>query len=74
MARNLIAFALFLLAAVTLLHSTAEAAPATYTVGDSMGWTVPPNSSVSYATWASGKTFKVGDILGNNKQPNPFNF
>lgn len=36
----------------------------TYTVGDKMGWTVPTNGASSYQTWASGKPFKVGDILG----------
>ncbi|GMI90981.1 hypothetical protein HRI_002767400 [Hibiscus trionum] len=30
-----------------------------YTVGDSSGWT----TGVDYSTWASGKTFKVGDSL-----------
>ncbi|XP_057415457.1 blue copper protein-like [Lotus japonicus] len=35
----------------------------TYTVGDTIGWTVPTNGASAYRTWASGKTFKVGDIL-----------
>nr|GMC52488.1 blue copper protein-like [Ipomoea batatas] len=30
-----------------------------YTVGDTSGWAL----SVDYGTWASGKTFKVGDSL-----------
>ncbi|XP_076919958.1 stellacyanin-like [Bidens hawaiensis] len=30
-----------------------------YTVGESNGWSL----SVDYSTWASGKTFKVGDSL-----------
>ncbi|KAK1432225.1 hypothetical protein QVD17_09119 [Tagetes erecta] len=30
-----------------------------YTVGDTAGWSL----SVDYTTWASGKTFKVGDSL-----------
>ncbi|CAI9786915.1 unnamed protein product [Fraxinus pennsylvanica] len=34
-----------------------------YIVGDGLGWDIPQNSSVSYANWASGKTFMVGDIL-----------
>lgn len=32
-----------------------------YTVGDSSGWAL----STDYTTWASGKTFNVGDNLGN---------
>jgi hypothetical protein len=35
-----------------------------HVVGDSLGWTVPPNSAATYANWVSGKTFMVGDILG----------
>lgn len=31
-----------------------------HTVGDSSGWAL----SVDYGSWASGKTFKVGDTLG----------
>lgn len=41
------------------------AAQNVHVVGDSMGWTIPPNTSVSYSNWASAKTFIVGDILGN---------
>ncbi|KAL5769021.1 hypothetical protein ACOSP7_015579 [Xanthoceras sorbifolium] len=37
--------------------------PVTYIVGDALGWTVPPNGSVAYQLWASGKTFMVGDTL-----------
>lgn len=33
-----------------------------YTVGDSAGW----NLGVDYNTWASDKTFKVGDKLGKH--------
>ena len=46
-----------------LVLIAAVAAPAhakDYTVGDSSGWT----SGVDYTTWASGKTFAVGDNLG----------
>lgn len=42
-------------------------APATYIVGDEMGWTIPPNTSVSYPNWAQGKSFIVGDTLGMYK-------
>ncbi|XVE98351.1 hypothetical protein REPUB_Repub03eG0098900 [Reevesia pubescens] len=38
--------------------------PTTYTVGDTMGWTVPTTGGASaYQTWANGKPFMVGDIL-----------
>lgn len=32
-----------------------------YTVGDSSGWAL----AADYTTWASSKTFLVGDSLGN---------
>lgn len=34
-----------------------------YTVGDINGWTIPANGASAYTTWASGKSFKVGDVL-----------
>jgi len=46
----------------TILTGT-EAAE--YTVGDSTGWTSSPTGGASfYSDWASGITFKEGDILG----------
>ncbi|RWR84097.1 blue copper-like protein [Cinnamomum micranthum f. kanehirae] len=39
-----------------------------YTVGDSSGW----STGVDYSTWTSGKTFTVGDKLGNQKRPGHF--
>uniref|UniRef100_A0A0A0LG03 Phytocyanin domain-containing protein n=1 Tax=Cucumis sativus TaxID=3659 RepID=A0A0A0LG03_CUCSA len=50
---------LFLLVAAAFCRSSSAA---TYTVGDALGWTVPPNPTV-YSDWASTKTFVVGDIL-----------
>ncbi|KAK4404164.1 Stellacyanin [Sesamum angolense] len=35
----------------------------TFTVGDSLGWLVPPGGPIAYQTWARGKPFMVGDIL-----------
>ncbi|KAH9733459.1 Uclacyanin-3 [Citrus sinensis] len=32
-----------------------------YTVGDTSGWT----QGFDYTSWVSGKTFKVGDVLGH---------
>jgi len=47
------------LAALLLVGCVAAAAATKYTVGDASGWT----TSGDYATWASGKKFKVGDTL-----------
>ncbi|KAF8034489.1 hypothetical protein BT93_C0719 [Corymbia citriodora subsp. variegata] len=41
------------------------AAAATYTVGDGLGWTVPSNVSY-YQSWATSKSFTVGDKLSFN--------
>ena len=46
---------------VVLLVAVAPALGTDYVVGDSSGWT----SGVDYDTWAKGKTFDVGDNLGN---------
>ncbi|XP_034700356.1 blue copper protein-like [Vitis riparia] len=37
--------------------------PVTYTVGDILGWVVPPLGEVAYSTWAYNKIFIVGDSL-----------
>ncbi|XP_057768883.1 uclacyanin 1-like [Salvia miltiorrhiza] len=34
-----------------------------YTVGDALGWLVPPGGPIAYQTWARNKAFVVGDIL-----------
>ncbi|OIW18584.1 hypothetical protein TanjilG_13336 [Lupinus angustifolius] len=47
--------------------------PVTYTVGDTIGWTIPTNGASVYASWASAKNFKVGDILVFNYQINTHN-
>ncbi|XP_057967020.1 mavicyanin [Malania oleifera] len=52
---RMIIFYLFLLAS----FGTRNVNGATYTVGDSYGWTLFINSS----NWAQGKEFHVGDIL-----------
>ncbi|KAE8783898.1 Blue copper protein [Hordeum vulgare] len=48
-----------LAAGLVLLAAVAPAYAADYTVGDSSGWA----SGVDYSTWASDKTFIVGDTL-----------
>ncbi|KAH7866578.1 hypothetical protein Vadar_022232 [Vaccinium darrowii] len=47
--------------AAILLHCAA--AQTTYVVGDSLGWTIPSNGAEAYISWASNKTFMVGDSL-----------
>ncbi|CAN6221703.1 unnamed protein product [Urochloa humidicola] len=51
----------FLCAAALFLASApvAEAAGATYLVGDAAGWT----HNVDYGQWVAGKTFHAGDML-----------
>ncbi|KAK2397541.1 blue copper protein [Trifolium repens] len=58
MARNIYA-ALVIVA--NLIH---ESVATTYIVGDTIGWTIPPNNdSQFYVNWASDKTFTIGDTL-----------
>lgn len=59
---NSISYSLIYSACLALIVNCG-AAKNVYIVGDSMGWTVPPNTSF-YSNWASSKTFMVGDILG----------
>lgn len=33
-------------------------------VGGTTGWTIPSGGPTTYANWASGRTFRVGDTLG----------
>ncbi|XP_014507218.1 blue copper protein [Vigna radiata var. radiata] len=47
--------------------------PVTFTVGDNLGWTVPTNGAAAYTSWASGKTFRIGDVLVFNYQSNAHN-
>ncbi|KAL5537957.1 hypothetical protein UlMin_045956 [Ulmus minor] len=35
----------------------------TYTVGDGLGWTLPPAGNIAYSTWANSKRFEVGDVI-----------
>lgn len=50
-----------LIALLVVVSSVAAASAATFTVGDSSGWTL---GNVNYDNWASGKTFAAGDQLG----------
>ncbi|RZB42275.1 hypothetical protein D0Y65_053025 [Glycine soja] len=62
MSRNLL---LVLFAIPTLLHGSA--AQTRHVVGDAMGWIIPPGGATTYTTWASNKTFTVGDTLSKQK-------
>ncbi|OAY31709.1 stellacyanin [Manihot esculenta] len=55
----------FIVSALALAISLHGAnAATTYTVGDSLGWTIPPNNSVEfYEDWANNKTFQIGDSV-----------
>ncbi|KAG2713305.1 hypothetical protein I3760_04G171100, partial [Carya illinoinensis] len=55
---------MYCLVLIVVALNIIEAATAAtiFEVGGSLGWTVPPNTSY-YATWASSKTFAVGDTL-----------
>ncbi|BBN69087.1 blue-copper-binding protein [Prunus dulcis] len=39
------------------------AAADNYTVGDDLGWTIPPAGSIAYKTWANKKSFQIGDTI-----------
>lgn len=52
-------------AASVMMLPTAEAA--LYTVGDDLGWTIPPGGAATYAAWAAKHSFVVKDILGQPK-------
>ncbi|PON94262.1 Blue (type 1) copper protein, binding site [Trema orientale] len=51
---------------LTVVILTESASAVTYTVGDTLGWTVPPNTSFYSDDWAHSKTFLAGDILSFN--------
>ncbi|XP_030464872.1 blue copper protein-like [Syzygium oleosum] len=74
MARRLVGVIFIAVAAMTaLLPGTTAQVPApppghpkgpvTYTVGDTMGWTIPAGGAAAYQAWASNNIFEVGDIL-----------
>ncbi|KAJ9692685.1 hypothetical protein PVL29_011663 [Vitis rotundifolia] len=62
MARFMCMVGVMIVVAATLMVNFA-AAQTVHVVGDSLGWTVPPNGAAAYTSWASNKQFMVGDIL-----------
>ncbi|KAI3911815.1 hypothetical protein MKX01_038257 [Papaver californicum] len=59
MASRMMVLLTVVVAATVLQCATAQTS---HVVGDSLGWIIPPSTSV-YSTWASKQTFKVGDSL-----------
>ncbi|XP_048134242.1 umecyanin-like [Rhodamnia argentea] len=51
------------IAVVEILAMLRSMEAASYTVGDSAGWSTPGNGASFYSSWASGHTFRVGDVL-----------
>ncbi|XP_021817742.1 mavicyanin-like [Prunus avium] len=49
--------------AVFMLHGTDAAE---YTVGDDLGWTIPPGGAATYASWAAEHSLVVNDTLAFN--------
>ncbi|XP_071737209.1 stellacyanin-like [Rutidosis leptorrhynchoides] len=58
---------------VVMMVASSAVAQTTYVVGDAMGWGIPSNGAAAYTSWASGKTFKVGDTLVFNFQTQAHN-
>ena len=58
--QKMVLFGYLMVAAALLIGATAD----THTVGNSLGWTVPPAGSVAYKTWAGITDFAVGDTVG----------
>jgi hypothetical protein len=52
------------LVALLVASCAAMAAATSYTVGDGKGWVI----GVDYSGWTSGKSFAVGDKLGERAQ------
>ena len=58
--------ALALMCVLLLVDAAARRAEAaSYNVGNSAGWDL----SADLPSWASGKTFYVGDVLGTSEEP-----
>lgn len=48
---------------LTPLTTTTCRDAVSYVVGDTLGWSVPPDGALAYSAWASPKTFTIGDSL-----------
>ncbi|XP_004287291.1 PREDICTED: stellacyanin-like [Fragaria vesca subsp. vesca] len=56
---GLIGCSLLVVAVALLKGVTADS----YTVGEDLGWNIPPAGSVAYSTWAASKQFQLGDVV-----------
>lgn len=52
----------FLIVVATLFET---ATSETCTVGDYIGWRIPPAGAATYSTWSRKKKFQVADTIGN---------
>ncbi|XP_065850468.1 cucumber peeling cupredoxin-like [Euphorbia lathyris] len=56
----------FMILTITLTLTLLEVGngATTFTVGDSLGWSLPPNNSIDfYQNWSANHTFQIGDSL-----------
>ncbi|GMQ07080.1 hypothetical protein CsSME_00051431 [Camellia sinensis var. sinensis] len=60
MARRLSSAIMVTLVAALLQTTVAQKV---HVVGDTLGWLVPPDGPIAYATWAAMQTFSPGDVL-----------
>lgn len=42
--------------------------PENLTVGEGLGWIIPPLGEITYLAWARNRTFIVGDTLGKEER------
>ena len=63
MAKNIGPMGCMFMVVLCLLSFAASSDAKRYYVGESYGWSIPPNQTF-YSDWASSKKFLVGDFLG----------
>ncbi|KAI3443856.1 hypothetical protein Pfo_000521 [Paulownia fortunei] len=59
MANKLVFIGWLIAAATLLIGCTAD----THTVGDDLGWTIPPGGDIAYRSWAFDEDFQLGDDI-----------
>lgn len=69
---NVMALVIAVAAATSVLMLHVEAAQ--YTVGDELGWTIPPGGAATYEAWAAKHSLVVDDILSKLNNSLKFNF
>ncbi|KAI3495956.1 hypothetical protein L1887_38304 [Cichorium endivia] len=58
--KSMVVFVIMMVASFQLQSTVAQTR---HVVGDALGWTIPPGGAATYTTWASQRTFAVGDTL-----------